>query len=160
MRNNTRTEYIIKINDLIDKHNEISAYAHCEGCKLCDKIQKVSKKAGFFYKYQKGEKRHREIKEIRASELIVYLNAGMSNKQIAKIFNCSDPYLSKKIKKLLPGYKKKNKAQREKALTIETYRELRDLGNSREEIAEMLELSINQMRYRLYANKEQSKKAN
>ena len=140
----------VKINDLIDEHNQVSAYGQCPGCDLCIEIERISKEVGMWIddiKSQTIEKmRINRIRSAQVSkeELEKLIQAGLTNKEISKKLGLTEKIISCKIKKFFPGI---NRRKRKEPLgfDLNQYNQMRNKGAKRKDIAKQYGVSVNEL---------------
>ena len=155
----------VKINDLIDEHNQVSPYGTCPGCDLCLQIERISKEQGMWIS---GEQRRANEKvaigkKISASltkdEIENYIKSGLTNRQISEKVGLTEKVISIKIRSWFPNIDRRRR-RADLGLSLERYQELRKQGVSRTEIAKRLKVStieldnhLNSLRRAKKANK-------
>lgn len=102
----------VKINDLIDEHNEVLPYVNCPGCDICLNIEQISKQEGLFLGPNKEQAAARErCKKITKEEISRYLSLGYSQKEMSEIIGVSRKAINNRIKKWFPEAKRKRKLE-------------------------------------------------
>lgn len=136
----------VKINDLIDEHNEVSPYGTCPGCDLCLEIERISKEQGMWIS---GEQRIANEKvaigkkisaSLTKSEMEKYIKSGLTNREISKKVGLTEKVISIKIRSWFPNIDRR-KRRVGLGISLERYQELRKQGVSRTEIAKQLGVS-------------------
>lgn len=102
----------VKINDLIDEHNEVSPYGACPGCGVCLEIEQISKQEGLYLGLDEEQAAARErCKKITKEEIERYLNLGYSQKEMSEIIGVSRKAICNRIKKWFPEARRKRKLE-------------------------------------------------
>ena len=136
----------VKINDLIDEHNQLSAYGQCPGCDLCIEIERISKAAGLWISNEQLEANEkvaigRKISaNLKKSELEKYIKDGLTNKEISKKVGLTEKVIGIKIRSWFPNIARPRK--RELSITLDQYKEMRDRGLTRADIAKQYGVSV------------------
>ena len=122
----------VKINDLIDEHNQVSAYGSCPGCDLCIEIERISKAAGLWINEEKLQAIEKmRINKIRSAqlpkeELERLIKAGLTNKEISKKLGLTEKIIGHKIRTFFPDINRRKK-RNELAISLDQYKEMRDM---------------------------------
>ena len=137
----------VKINDLIDEHNQVSAYGSCPGCDLCIEIEQISKAAGLWINEEKLQAIEKmRINKIRSAqlpkeELERLIKAGLTNKEISKKLGLTEKIIGHKIRTFFPDINRRKK-RNELAISLDQYKEMRDGGLTRADIAKQYGVSV------------------
>lgn len=135
----------VKINDLIDEHNQLSAYGQCPGCDLCLEIERVSKAAGLWISTEQLQANNKVAigKKISAnlkkSDIEKYIKDGLTNKEISKIVGLTEKVIGIKIRSWFPNIARPRK--RKLSITLDQYKEMRDRGLTTDDIAKQYGIS-------------------
>ena len=134
----------VKINDLIDEHNEIHSYAECPGCDICQTINTISKRYGFWMENSEMQREAMARAQKLDKEKIKHqLDAGKTQKEIALMFNVSQQALGRRIKKWFPDYQSHKRLE----ISLEEYESLVEKGMKRKQIADKFNTNENALIY-------------